>query len=786
MSVKHFETLTIILPYVNGTCTVPDGESWSRGYNTPLTCQESSDSTYGYTFATKSAPIGFVESSTATYTSPYTYRQIASISEITPKLKPEGGLASRGSLSLTFEDFNGDPIPELTANGGSYFGKFSARNIFAGRDVLLKKYKIEDGVTTLVDTTYYQADSFVQSSMSKWALNCKSFLDNTYKDSSQFPPPTDASLRADIDDFVTTIPVNGTDTWTDEDGNDTLFSDSAMVGKVVRIGDEFMKISAVSGTGSSTTWTVGTRGVTIYESSTVMTRTQADEHDSGDAIQVCYTSHGQSFSDYLEVLMKTASLPSAYIDKTAWQEEFDDYWSTASITNIWSEPISVKNRLEQLCKDFMLSIWENASDRLIEISAVSAWKETSQQIERGKGITSNTMKASPDESRRVSRAIISFDKVNLADDEEEGNFRKRSVHIDTTYEGSDFYGKPKQKILESSVLLERSTADLRTQREVGRFVLGTEIYQFECEEEYLDYSVGDVVELSDDYLIDASGAKSMPRSQVLQIKPNFSFGRKYKVTAQKYSPVISDDTDFTITGSQSELNLWVAVGAPSGVVNITIVLDGVTSSSTSTSTPSIRNGAFATGSTVTIICINGSDLQGKGGRGGTGGSAEWESPFWIEYDPTDGQDGGTVFHADGIDTDIYLGGTVDSYTADGYLRAPGGGGGASSASTSGSGVGGSGGGGGAGSEVGLGGSGGTATFGSTVTAGDDGNDGTTTGTGGTGGTGASAGGDWGQAGTNDNSNGGAAGKGIEKGGATVVIHGSTASNFINGNGDTPD
>jgi len=52
------------------------------------------------------------------------------------------------------------------------------------------------------------------------------------------------------------------------------------------------------------------------------------------------------------------------------------------------------------------------------------------------------------------------------------------------------------------------------------------------------------------------------------------------------------------------------------------------------------------------------------------------------------------------------------------------------------------------------------------------------------------GGGWGEAGIDGDLPGGfaggAAGKGIVKGGAVVRVMGATPTNFINGNGDTPD
>ena len=139
-----------------------------------------------------------------------------------------------------------------------------------------------------------------------------------------------------------------------------------------------------------------------------------------------------------------------------------------------------------------------------------------------------------------------------------------------------------------------------------------------------------------------------------------------------YEPAFADGTVFTIDQDSNNVNLHTFVGGPSGVVDVTIVIDGASISSTSHLTPAIIAGGFAAGSTIKLILINNADLQGGGGPGGVGGSSEFdpESDTCVGSPGLVGQDGGTVYSAQGIDTDIYLGGTIDTYTALGTLKAP--------------------------------------------------------------------------------------------------------------------
>ena len=159
----------------------------------------------------------------------------------------------------------------------------------------------------------------------------------------------------------------------------------------------------------------------------------------------------------------------------------------------------------------------------------------------------------------------------------------------------------------------------------------------------------------------------------------------------------------------------------------------------------------------------------------------------------DGTNGGVVYDAQGVDTDIYFSGATPSVAnpiADGYIRAPGAGGKGTTSNAVGTdnttGYGGNNGGGGAGRPAGIAGNGGIATS-------EQGNripvngglalNGDIIGNGGDAlnipqSNAADDGGDWGQ-----DTSIAIAGSGVIDSGATVVFFGDTPTRYINGNGD---
>lgn len=783
MTIEHFEVLSIELPYVSGTCTIPSGVNWSQGYHTPLTCVEDSDATWNYYFGTGNVPMSVVEIEAG---HPI-YRQIKSIRETTATLK-QSSLASRPSLSVTFNDFEGDPGPINKTSNGTYFSKFAARNFLNGRVVKLYRYTRENGVNTIVSTAEYLSEAFKVSSDGTYTLSCTSRLERTYKDFNQFPKPTGAKLRAAIDNVTTDIPVfDGDFDWS------TL--------PVIRIGDDLMTSTAYDSPTQILTVQPRTYGVKGALGNSI-SKTINEDHDEGDDIQVCYVSDAQDPAEFIAHVLSVAELPASYADIPAWQTEFSDYWGGSTITTVWSEPQSVKDVLNQMCEAYMLDIWEDADEQKIKLSAVSTWREAAARLEVGRGITEGVFSFTTQSDMRASRAFIYYDKAFKTENDDRGNFKKLAINIDITYEGDDFYGSIKEKELTPSELLNTNDATLRTQRHVSRFRIEPVLYSFDCEEKYLNFKTGEVVEFSNQDLQDVEGNPAEVRAQITNVTPKYNYkglGRAYSVKALTYLPaIIQGGSEFVkiISGvTISEINIWndyaERIATP---VDIVIIFDNCKIISDDTVNPSVRNGQFAAGSTVTIILANGSDWQAKGGAGGNGARWFYEAEFndWGKQIPaTAGKAGGVCFNADGIESHIYLSGATPNPThptANGFLRAPGGGGGGSGGSVPGDP--GDGGGGGAGWNFGVGGAAGTARDVFNVTTyGNIGQDGDTVGNGGTGVDGGD-GGDWGQDGLSGTGiagkAGGLAGKALVKDGASVTLYGDTPTNFINGSGETPD
>jgi hypothetical protein len=788
-SQEHFEVLEIDLPVITGTCTL----GASNGFGTPLTCDQAWTGEYKtYKFTNQNAPI---------LPASNIYRVITKVKENPTELKPGNGLSARGSMSITLTDFLGDPNQETTGvtadviGQGTYLGKLSARQIIENKAVRLKLYRVEaDGSIDLVggaETHHYIAESLKPNENGSWSLQCKDVMSLANLNEKTWPPTSGGFLRLDIDDSVVAIPVDATTDYS------AVFA--------VRIGDEFLKINSVTNNLTSTAvLNVATRGLSISApvSAVVLTRTAADSHSAGDEVFICDLSDNETIDSLLTRILVASDFDSSLITSADWAAEVAEWHALDKINTLHSEAEDVHDVLNRILTGFLMDLWFDQIDNQAKLSAISVWKQSSAVLTEGKEVDAYTLKASADDGLRASRALVLYNKRNLADNDDASSFKKGAQFSDNQIISAALYKEHKDKQFDNNAIIGSNAAELLVQRFVSRFKFTPFNRDWETQERFLTFKTGDVVDLNAQSIQSASGLPSGDlRAQVTKITPRYTnTGRMYDCIAMSYEAAFNNNSEIVLSSPLGSINFYTLAGAPSQAVTLTFVLTNTYSSGQS----AMSAGAFPAGSKLILILANNFDGQANGGVGGAGESMfyESESNNWLGGGGgSNGGAGGIVYDAQGIDTDIYFSGDTSAVStaypvANGYIRAPGGGGGAGSAVGVGTndpvGYAGHGGGGGAGRTAGAGGAGGIAetSGGASGVDGNAGQNGDIIGQGGTGGSSANAptagtAGDWGQAGTAASSLGGAAGSGIKDSGATVQLFadGDLATRYINGNGD---
>jgi len=756
---QHFEVLEIDLPVITGACTI----GGSSGYGTPLTCDQAWSGEYKtYKFTNQNAPL--IQGSP--------FRCIKSISETATSIKPGQGLAGRGSLSITFDDFiNQDPNPDAPAvnatvkKQGTFFGKLAARQIFDNKNVRLKLYRVQpDGTIDLAngaETRHYVAESFNAGSSGTWKLNCKDVMSLANLDEKEWPIATNSFLRQDITENQLVLQVD----------NETVYS----IGMVIRIGDEFMRIDGVDTSDPADhKIQVSGRGIPIQAQTSleILTITGKQEHDAGDEIFICDESDDETIDSLLTRILVDSDFDPALIPSAEWTAEVNEWHATTRINTLHIESKGVNDVLKSILNGFLMDLWFSTTENKAKLSAISVWKQSSSTIEEGREINAYTISKKPQEQIRASRALVLYDKRNLADNEDDSSYRKGSQFSDNAIIGPEIYGEHKDKRFNNNIMLDKDSADLLTQRYVSRFKFTPYIRSFTADERYITFKTGDVVNVNSEVDQGFDGANSNNiRAQVLKINPKYNKeGRQYNVDLMTYEAAFEDNSEILLDGPLGEANLFVLAGAPSQAVTITFVLTSYSFGQTA-----IRAGNFASGSKIILILANGFEGKANGGNGGKGADGAENTNTPPPNNAGNGLNGGTVYDAQGVDTDIYFSGSTPSAaypTADGYIFAPNGGDGGFNAFQVGpvNWLGGSGGDGGNGRLPGTGGPAG-AIDGGISGAGSNGNI-NDTGVG------------WGQDGVDNDASKGLAGSGIiDSGAANVVLFGATATRYVNGNGD---
>lgn len=765
---RHFEVFEIDLPVITGACTV----SGAPGFGTPLTCDQAWANEYKtYYFTNDNAPI------LPSINGEPIYRCIKSIRENTTELKPGDGLSARGSLTITFKDFTkqdpniGAPgVTETVKNQGTFFGKWSERQIFENKNCANKLYRVQpDGTVDLVngaESRRYISNAFKLNAKSgDWSLECKDVISVANLNDKSWPINTGGVIRLDVNDSVTAIPVDG----------DTDYSSAVFV----RYGDEISQVVSVSNNLTPTaTLNVTTRGGDLFapSSAVLLTTTTASSHSAGDEIFICDLSDDETIDSLITRVLVDSDLDISLIPAAEWSAEVAEWHATDKINALHNESESVNDVLNRILTGYLMDLWFSTTENLVKLSAISVWKQSTATLTEGQQINSNTINKSPKESIRASRALISYDKRNLTDSDDSPSYKKASRFSDNTLISPALFGKHKDKQFDNNFLLTKDSADLLTQRYVSRFKFTPFIRTFKTEERALTFSTGDVVDLIT--TVD-QGPDGLPsgniRAQILKINPRYEkTGRIYDVTTMSYEAAFNSGSEIVLDSPLGAVNLYILAGAPSQPVDLTFVLDG----SYSFGETSISAGNFPAGSKLIIILANGFDGQANGGDGGRGEGVLFNGGTSLfEFFPAEnGSNGGIVYNADGVDTDVYFSGATPSVAfpvADGYIRAPSGGdGGFNHTGTAPNYVSGDGGRGGDGRNAGVGGEAGIS-VGGVITNGSTGTNGEIDG----------SGSGWGLVGASNNATGGLAGSGIIDSGATVIFFGSTASRYINGNGD---
>lgn len=254
-------------------------------------------------------------------------------------------LGIRGSVSITLTDtIHTDNVvdPYVTERDynplerGTFWTKWLARNpYYSGRALRVKTGFVGQDYSEFT-TRHYVIDTITPSAsgdtVSIRALDILRLADD---EKAKCPTLSEGELGADISDAAESLILTNTaiDDYAD---------------KIVRIGDEIITYTTVTGSSAPFTLSGLTRGA--YN-------TEPDDHDEGDTVQACVLYSGYCWEIARDILVDYGNIDSSYIEYDEWVEEGSTWLSQFNVERVISEPTGVTELLGSLAQSCMFFIW---------------------------------------------------------------------------------------------------------------------------------------------------------------------------------------------------------------------------------------------------------------------------------------------------------------------------------------------------------------------------------------------------------------------------------------------
>lgn len=340
--------------------------------------------------------------------------QVVNISGYSDKLE---GLGQRASISIEMLDFTDrdtltdkywrerisgaaqysgvgyDPL-----NRGTFWTKFKARNPnYAGRPLrVLRGHVDDDGVFTATETRHYVMTEIKgPNDGGRVTIVAKDILDLADNKKAQAPVVSRGRLAADMTDVQTSLTLT-------PDGIGVEYPASGYV----TVGSEIMAF-----TRSSDTLTV-TRG---------QLGTQAATHSTNDTVQVAYHVNQVRADDVIyDLLVNYAGIPSSYITKSDWTDEFNTWGEAYILSTTICKPTGVVDLLGEICVLGMTIWWDEVNQKIrLQLNRPNM-NITPPTISDRDSIIS--IRQEDNEDERASRVVMWTVQIDPTKDRQQDNF----------------------------------------------------------------------------------------------------------------------------------------------------------------------------------------------------------------------------------------------------------------------------------------------------------------------------------------------------------------------------
>ena len=523
-------------------CTA-SGAAGEECYNTLNTCQDTENFNKG------TLTLSFGKQTDALPKDEYIIPSLVSVSASPTIINAGGGsstsspLGVRSTVSVTFLDHPHtdrlvDPYRTtrdyIATDRGTFWSKWIARNKYFTNRIMRVLDGYEGQALSEMQSRTYIIDSISgPNSNGSVTVKGKDILRLADDDKAVAPAASTGELIVDIDETQTTIRVTG-----------ALASAYPAPG-YVRIGDEIISYSGVS--------TISDTEINLTGCARAVRGSEGSTAEAEDRVQWCLEYDDEKVADIAYDLLTTyGNVPTAYIDKTAWDDEGDIWLAQFNLSTLITEPTGVTTLLAEISEQTLFYIWWDERAQLINFKAIRpADDDEATKVNDRNNVIAGTTAMTIKSDERISQVWLYWGVIDYSQDtEEEKNYRYIKVTANLEEESADRRGEQVIKKIYSRWLQSNAQTINVAARLLDQFIDDQEYMTVSLDAKDRALWTGDIVDLTHYNIVDFSGAPEERRWQVISAD-EIESGHIMQYKLQRYAYIIG-----TVYGR------WMADDAP--------------------------------------------------------------------------------------------------------------------------------------------------------------------------------------------------------------------------------
>jgi hypothetical protein len=575
-----------------------------------------------------------------------------------PRIDPGVSIGFRASGTITLKDFKSNDSYELPSPyddrrvTGSHFTKLFARNHLKNRRIrVIRGYDPfnYDEANTQIEN--YIIDSFSHPSDDGIVtINVIDELILVESKKSKAPTVSKGELSSDMTDVTTALAY--TTTVTDEYG-------------------------AVSATG----YLAVEKEVMSYvvDSSTAMTvgraafGTEAASHTSGDTVQKCIVFDDENIIDIItQLITDHTNIDTSYIPTSDWAALKTGDLADYNLTRVLFKPVDVQKLLNELIALAGLAMYVDVINQSIVINAVPDFASPVITFDETEHLEQGSIRVKNNNRKQVTRRAIFWNKINVADTNDDQSYSKQFQVIDGVVEGAADEGEASEPKPLKTDWLVNSLEDNRiatnfAQREINRFSRTPLDVNFTVDQRYIGTVtggrmwLGSIFAINTSKIVDGGLNNVVTNCQCVSLKPS-NKENQWDVAGLSYIAAVPPNADLYIDEDKTDYLLTDELTTDTAREYVVVINSGIVIGASLTSTLSFDQGTFFAGATLKLVILG--SIIAAGGAGGTGSTASPTGPTCALGTPGNGSTGGDALNL-----------TTDATIDNGFGLIGGGGGG---------------------------------------------------------------------------------------------------------------